>query len=405
MNLTENRSQIDDHKIIIFGAGKIGRSFIGQLFGRSGYKLVFVDADKSLINLLNERKSYRIVIKGEADEEIIISNLEAISAFDRESIRKAVATSGIIAVSVGKNAIEKVVPSIADGLKLRFSIHPDSPLDIILAENMRSAADFVRNEMQKCLPHEFPLDKYVGLIETSIGKMVPIMPLAELEKDPLVVFAEPYNTLILDGKGFRAAVPKVNGLAPKSNIKAWVDRKAFIHNLGHATASYYGHFYHPDAIYLFEILEFDKIKDFTRNVMLQSADILRAAYPDDFSPKDLEEHIDDLIRRFRNKSLRDTIFRVGQDLPRKLGSDDRFMGAIHLAMQYNMPYDKIVRAMSYGFVFDAKDETGKNFPADIAFLKSVQTDFTGTLTGMLGFDPVTDLPVINLLQNYYKELL
>jgi mannitol-1-phosphate 5-dehydrogenase len=44
------------------------------------------------------------------------------------------------------------------------------------------------------------LDEYVGLIETSIGKMVPIMPEKELERDPLMVYAEPYNTLIVDRK-------------------------------------------------------------------------------------------------------------------------------------------------------------------------------------------------------------
>src|SRR5690606_24195602 len=116
---------------------------------------------------------------------------------------------------------------IAEGLKIRYSAAPDSPLDIILAENMRSAAEFVKNELVKYLPEGFPVDSYVGLIETSIGKMVPIMPLAELEKDPLVIFAEPYNTLILDAKAFRNPIPDVAGLAPKSNIKAWVDRKAF----------------------------------------------------------------------------------------------------------------------------------------------------------------------------------
>ena len=106
---------------------------------------------------------------------------------------------------------------------------------------MISAADFVREQLIKNLPSSFPVESMVGLIETSIGKMVPIMPLAELEKDPLVVFAEPYNTLILDGKGFKSPIPEIKGLAPKSNIKAWVDRKAFIHNLGHATAAYYGY--------------------------------------------------------------------------------------------------------------------------------------------------------------------
>ena len=105
---------------------------------------------------------------------------------------------------------------------------------------MREAGDFMKEQLIKNLPSDFPIEKLVGLIETSIGKMVPIMPLAELEKDPLVVFAEPYNTLILDGKGFKSPIPEIKGLAPKNNIKAWVDRKAFIHNLGHATAAYYG---------------------------------------------------------------------------------------------------------------------------------------------------------------------
>ena len=35
-----------EKKILIFGAGKIGRSFIGQLFSRAGYELVFIDANK-----------------------------------------------------------------------------------------------------------------------------------------------------------------------------------------------------------------------------------------------------------------------------------------------------------------------------------------------------------------------
>lgn len=405
MNPTGNRSHIDDHKIVIFGAGRIGRSFIGQLFGRSGYKLVFIDADPVLVERLNRETGYRIIIKAEKDEEIVVSNLEAINAFDKISVAEAVSSAGILAVSVGKNAIEKVIPVIAAGLKLRYLKDPGSPLDIILAENMRSAADFVRSELVKNLPPDFPVDSYVGLIETSIGKMVPIMPLAEMEKDPLVIFAEPYNTLILDAKGFKSPIPQVNGLAPKNNIKAWVDRKAFIHNLGHATAAYYGYYLYPEAVYMYEVLEHTGVKGFTREVMLQSADILRSAYPDDFSVKDLEDHIDDLIFRFRNKALRDTMFRVGQDLTRKLSADDRFMGAIHLAIQYQMPYDKIVKAMSFGFGFNAKDETGKNYQPDIKFLHSVENDFELTLTEMLGFDPVLDLPVIQKLKELYKSVL
>lgn len=33
------------NKIVIFGAGSIGRSLIAQLFARAGYEIVFVDID------------------------------------------------------------------------------------------------------------------------------------------------------------------------------------------------------------------------------------------------------------------------------------------------------------------------------------------------------------------------
>jgi mannitol-1-phosphate 5-dehydrogenase len=401
MNLIRDKYPVDFRKIVIFGAGKIGRSFIGQLFGCSGYKVIFIDVDAELIALLNKRGNYRVVIKGETEEEIIVPDVEAISALDREKTTDAVSTAGILAVSVGKKALEKVVPVIADGLMKRSVDAPGIPLDIILAENMLSAADFVKEQLTSYLPDFYPVDSMVGLIETSIGKMVPIMPLAELEKDPLIVFAEPYNTLILDGKGFKLPIPDIKGLAPKNNIKAWVDRKAFIHNLGHATAAYYGYSRHPDAVYMYELLDDREVLNFTRRVMLQSADILKAAYPDEFTHADLEEHIDDLIHRFRNKALLDTIFRVGQDLPRKLSSDDRFMGAIHLAIKYCKPYNLILLAMSYGLSFRAKDETGNSYLSDILFLDSIAKDFESTLTISLGLDPTIDQPIIKSIKELY----
>jgi mannitol-1-phosphate 5-dehydrogenase len=403
MKLTGNRSGVDPEKIVIFGAGKIGRSFIGQLFGRSGYKVVFVDVDPVIISLLNARRSYRIVIKGEKEEEIIIKNVMALSALDREPVIGEISKASILAVSVGKKALEKVIPLIASGIEKRFKDNQDMPLDIILAENMRSAAEYAREQLRKYLQPGFPIHSYVGLIETSIGKMVPIMPVAEVEKDPLVVFAEPYNTLILDRRGFKAAIPAVEGLAPKNNISAWVDRKAFIHNLGHATAAFYGYFNFPNSIYMYEVLEDPGILKFTRDVMIQSAGILLKVYPDDFTIPDLEDHIDDLLYRFRNKALRDTICRVGQDLPRKLGKDDRFMGAIHLAMANGMPYNMIVRAMSYGFFFRASDEEGNPYPADKLFLKQVEEDFESALINVLGINESTDSQIIKELKELYRS--
>lgn len=401
MNHIETRFQVDLRKIVIFGAGKIGRSFIGQLFGNGGYRIVFVDVDTSIVDLLNARRSYRVVIKGDQDSEIVVNNVQAISGRDTDKVAEEVASAGILAVSVGKNALEKVIPVIANGLKKRFYYEPACPLDIIIAENMRDASDFMKEHLKADLPFDFPVETFVGLVETSIGKMVPIMTSADLEKDPLMVFAEPYNTLILDGKGFKSPIPDLKGLAPKENIKAWVDRKAFIHNLGHATAAYYGYYKHPQAIFMYEILEDKEVYSFTRLVMVQSAVTLSKVYHSDYSFDDLLEHIDDLLARFRNKALKDTIYRVGSDLARKLSFDDRFMGALRLAGLMGTPCDMILEAMSYGLFFDAKDETGNCFPPDIKFLQSIRIDFDLTLTELLGLDPVKDSHVIVKLKEFY----
>ncbi len=393
-----------EKSIVVFGAGKIGRSFIGQLFGCGGYQVVFVDVDQTLIDRLNQKGCYRVVIKGEKEEEIVVPNVRAISAQDKGKVTEAVSIAGILAVSVGKNALEKIIPVITKGLLQREKNYPGTPLDIILAENMRSAADFFREQLLENLPSGFPVETLVGLVETSIGKMVPIIPQPELEKDPLVVFAEPYNTLILDRKGFKSPIPEIRGLAPKNNIKAWVDRKAFIHNLGHATAAYYGHFLHPEAVYMYEVLDDSEVFRFTRATMLQSANILRIAYPEEFTASELEDHIDDLIYRFRNKALQDTIFRVGQDLVRKLGPADRFVGIIRLAQKLYLPYDKILRAMVHAFYFKATDQVGNRSSQDILFDNYQRKGIEYALHIVSGFDRLTDKSLISDFMQFYYAI-
>jgi mannitol-1-phosphate 5-dehydrogenase len=378
---------MQNKSILIFGGGKIGRSFIGQLFGRAGYGIVFSDVDKNLIDALNDRHSYPVVIKSDAgDETMEITNVRAISGSEADVVRE-VAQASIIATSVGKNVLGEIIPFIAKGFLERYDKTPASAVDIIIAENMRSAAAFMRGEFMKCLPPGFPFDSFVGLVATSIGKMAPLMTQADMEKDPLAVFAEPYNTLILDSAAFRNPIPDVQGLAPKKNIAAWVDRKAFVHNLGHASVAYYGNYRHPGATYISEALADPEVYDFARAVMRQAADILLAEYPSDFTPQALETHIDDLLSRFRNKALKDTVFRVGQDRIRKLGPDDRFMGVIRLAQKHNKDCSLIFRAMSYAFTFTATDENGNRSHPDILFDEYLREGKDYILREVCGLSP------------------
>ncbi|HPP75292.1 MAG TPA: mannitol-1-phosphate 5-dehydrogenase, partial [Armatimonadota bacterium] len=49
-------------KAVQFGAGNIGRGFIGQLFHESGYEVVFVDVVPDVVRLLNEQRCYTLRI-------------------------------------------------------------------------------------------------------------------------------------------------------------------------------------------------------------------------------------------------------------------------------------------------------------------------------------------------------
>lgn len=385
---------IDNRKMVLFGAGKIGRSFIGQLFSKGGYEVVFVDVNKALIEELNRRKAYRIVIKGEQEHIINVENVRGLCLNNESDVINEVATAGIIATSVGLNGLKDVFPILASALLKRYNEGSAIPLDIIIAENMRNADVYFREQLLAALPSHYPLYSLVGLVETSIGKMVPIMHRKDIEEDMLQIFAEPYNSLILNRKGFKNKIPQIDGLAPKDNMKAWVDRKLFIHNLGHSAAAYLGHLYNPDYTLLWEALAIPEIHCFVRATMLQAAEILLKEYPEEFTLSSLTEHIDDLLSRFQNKALGDTIFRVGCDLKRKLGAEDRLAGAIHKAFEYNLPYDMILLSLVCGCYFRASDEDGNALKDDIDFVSRFSGNISEALVRVCGFNNLKHYTII-----------
>jgi len=392
-------------KIVIFGAGNIGRSFIGQLFSVSGYEVVFIDIAAPIIEELNKRGYYNVVIKAQKQEVIKVKNVRGVMATDSKKVASEIGSADIAASCVGNNALPHIIPLIAEGLKKRYQRDKDLALDIIIAINMRDASDYILKQLTDLMGKDYPINRLVGLVETSIGKMVPIMTKEEREADILQIFAEPYNTLILDGKAFKDPIPDVAGLAPKQNIKAWVDRKIFIHNLGHAVTSYLGNVYSRDFVYIYEPLGIESIHKDVRDTMLQSAAILMKQYPEEFTQKDLTEHIDDLIQRFKNKALGDTVYRVGRDLFRKLGPQDRLAGAIRLGLKNNMEIDKILYALVCGFFFRATDESGNMFDGDIKFVDDYfSKGAESVMTNVCGFSKERRRDLIEKAKMYFKEI-
>ncbi len=380
-------------RLVHFGAGNIGRAFIGRLFGLGGWEVVFVDIQRDIIDRINQQGSYRVVIKefGQKDQELVIPNIRAVDSRNTSEVVKEICRAQLLSTSVGSSVLPAIAPVIAAGILARPG--QSDPIDIILAENLHEGSVVMRNLLLPYFPQDFPINERVGLVETSIGKMVPLMTPEERAKDPTLVFSEAYNTLILDRKGFLGPVPELEDILPVDRIDAYVDRKLFIHNMGHAAAAYLTYAHDPSIQYIWEGLADKAVLEQVHTAMRQSASAVLASYPEVFSHRDLEEHIEDLLHRFQNRALGDTVFRVGKDLPRKLGRSDRLVGAMRLAEEHGISYDMIARVYIAACTFFSHEPESDMAPEDLAFHRKYHGDLEQILTEVSGLrimDPVDE---------------
>jgi mannitol-1-phosphate 5-dehydrogenase len=389
-------------KAVIFGAGNIGRSLVGYLFSKSGYEVVFIDVVDEIVRALNERKKYRIIIRDVSPETVWVENVRAVNARDVEKVIDEIATADIIATAVGASNLPSIYETIARGLIKRYNLGKGA-VDILICENLRESSKIFREGLLKFLPEDYPIDSMVGLVETCIGKMVPLISEEEKKSDVLMVVAEAYNKIIADAKAFKCGIPKVEDIIPKENIKAYVDQKIFIHNMGHAITAYLGFITDPNMKYIWEAISNPHIHEVVKRAMWESGESLILEYPKEFNRESMGEYIEDLIRRFNNKALGDTIYRVGRDLPRKLSRNDRLIGALLLDMKHSIRpiYTSIGTAAA--FLFRGKDENGNLYPSDDLFAKEIYPrgiDFILKEICRLDFD--VEKEVVNLIKNSYQ---
>ncbi|MFO7775684.1 MAG: mannitol-1-phosphate 5-dehydrogenase, partial [Candidatus Hydrogenedentota bacterium] len=139
-------------KAVHFGAGSIGRGFLGQLYYESGYHTVFVDVVDTVVRALNERGEYPIRITDEESYTITVRDVSGINATDTEAVAEAVSEAEIVSTAVGVDALPRVAPALAGGITKRFADPDAPPLDVIICENLLNAGAFLRDEVRALTP-------------------------------------------------------------------------------------------------------------------------------------------------------------------------------------------------------------------------------------------------------------
>ena len=143
------------------------------------------------------------------------------------------------------------------------------------------------------------------------------------------VCVEQYGFLPVDRAAFKGEVPQITNIVPVSPFDFYIKRKLFIHNMGHAICAYLGGF--NGRKYIWQAVSDADVLCIVQNAMIDSAVALAKKYG--ASLEDMLMHVTDLLGRFRNRELKDTCMRVGGDPARKLGPDDRLIGAALLAIE------------------------------------------------------------------------
>ncbi|MFO8042546.1 MAG: mannitol-1-phosphate 5-dehydrogenase [Alkalispirochaeta sp.] len=399
----------ESREILIFGAGNIGRSFVGQIFGRAGYAPVFADIDQDLVAALNQDGRYAVVHRHPDghEERLEVPNVSAIRADDADAVGTMLRRVRLVATSVGAAVLPKILPTLADEAVRRHR-NGAAPFDLILAENIHGGGDMARQAILAAVADRAgevyyhgsqPHGGLPGVVECSVGKMVPIVPDELRRQEPTTVYAEAFNTLLVDAEGWAGPLPEVPEIRPVQPIQAWVDRKLYIHNLGHAATAYLGHLYRPELSYIREVIEDSAVHQEVRTAMDATGVGLQHAYPGVFSEEDIAGHIDDLLYRFGSPILGDTVFRVGRDIRRKLSAGDRVAGSLHLLRSQELPTAPIERVYRAALHFRARDEAGNLFPEDARFHEELasHSDPATFLAELSGFDPHADEALLKRL--------
>ncbi|MET3698444.1 mannitol-1-phosphate 5-dehydrogenase [Bacillus oleivorans] len=336
---------------IHFGAGNIGRGFIGSLLSNAGYQVCFVDVNAEIVNLINEKQEYRVVLADEKSQETIVKNVKAINSIQNpEAVMDAIAAADIVTTAVGPNVLVIISDLIANGLRKRLE-QTDKSLNLIACENMIGGSAFLKEKVYEKLSQaeKQQFDQYFAFPNAAVDRIVP----NQSNEDKLMVSVEPFYEWVVDQSQMVGVIPDIEGITFVNDLKPYIERKLFTVNTGHAVAAYLG--FQAGLKTIKDAMEDPEVSQTVHEALKETGSVLVKKYSFD------DEHmkyIKKIIARFMNPYINDEIPRVARGPIRKLGANDRLVGPavqyyeylkghpVHLvkgiaaALQYDFPQDE-----------------------------------------------------------------
>lgn len=320
-----------------FGAGNIGRGFIGKLLADAGVKVTFADVNQAVIDALASRHEYPVNVVGEHSVTEIVKNVDAISSLSDDVFAK-ISEVDLVTTAVGPQILPRIAGSVAKGLIARFDNKNTRPLNIIACENMVRGTSQFKTHVMAELPTQYHdwVNENVGFVDSAVDRIVP--PATSKTGDILEVTVETFSEWIVDQTQFKGDIPAIKGMEPTDNLMAFVERKLFTLNTGHAITAYLGYYYGLATIR--DAILDEGIRLIVRGAMGESGQVLIKRYG--FDDAKHAAYIEKIITRFENPHLHDDTARVGRQPIRKLSANDRLIKPLLGTFEYQLPHNNLV---------------------------------------------------------------
>ena len=381
-------------KIIVqFGAGNIGRSLVGFIFSKLGYRIVFVEKRGDIVDLINKKEKYKIEYRESSNGSYEVHRVEAVNLDDREKVIDLITRADAISTAVGAVNLPGLAGILCEGLKER-----KDTVNILICENLKNSSEFLRREIEKYGKLDF---NRVGFVSTSIAKMVPDVPEDVKKEDPLASWAEKYSTVYVNSVGIRGDFVKSEYLIPVNNFEAYYDRKIYVCNMAHTLSSVIG--FINGYRYIAESLSDERIFQFIKQAVSESEEAFKVKYPFMFETDEDIHYSENFLKRLKNPFLMDSVYRGGRDIQRKLSPGERLVGPTDL---FYGTFKKVPQTLAKGiaasFYFKAPGADGKPYEKDLFLQKRIESEgIERVLKDVTRIDPESDLGAL-IIKEYKK---
>lgn len=360
-------------KAVHFGAGNIGRGFVGLLLHEGGYEVVFSDVADALVEAIDAVSEYTVHEAGPGGVDHVVTGFRAVnSRLDPDAAANEVATADVVTTAVGPTVLRFVAPTILEGLRRRAADAP--PLQVMACENAIGATDLLRAEIAKAAGTDADeLMPSAVFANTAVDRIVPAQPPGQ----GVDVTVEPYFEWAIEARPFDGHLPSIPGAHFVDDLAPYIERKLYTVNTGHAATAYLGA--RAGAETIAAALADPEIARGVEAALEETSAVLSAEHGLD--PAELAVYRATILARFRNPELEDGVRRVGRQPLRKLSRHERFIGPASMAAERGLPTAALVAAVGAALEFVDQDD-----PQAVEMQERLRTEdavaFTASVTGL-----------------------